>query len=127
MHELSDAPVVATRSGGTGNRERGRASIARLGRGYSVCNPRSPSRVCASWHNGLVACPRGSISLRSVFSHWDRVRRRNKYGVVVSGAMVDRGHCTRGLAHARGTAFVSTMLPNSSLSGRAEARRSTQR
>jgi hypothetical protein len=26
--------------------------------------------------------------------------------------MVDRGHCTRRLAQARGTAFVSTMLPD---------------
>ena len=112
MHEPSGAPLVAPRNDIDGNRERCGTGIARVGRDHSVCGPRSSSRVCAPWHNGVVACLRRAVSLSSVFTHRNRVRRHNKYGVVVTGAMVGCGHRTRDPAHARGHTLVRPMLPD---------------
>ena len=112
MHEQSDPPLVAPRNDIAGNRERCGAGISRVGGDHSVCGQRSSSRICAPWHNSVVARFRRAVSLSSVFTHRNCVRRHNKYGVVVTGAMVGCGHRTRDSAHARGHTLVRPMLPN---------------
>jgi hypothetical protein len=109
MHGSVHTTVVAFRVGGPRNRKRSIFGSTFLWKDSSICCERANCRFRSTWRNCLVAFAGRAVSDCSNFCHWNYVRGRHKFNVLVVGAMARRCDNTCGSPQAREATIVSEL------------------